>query len=128
MGITFDTSDAKRFAAELELAGERMPATVRPVVQRGALNIKRGAQARVGRGPYTPGYASSISYDSKETAAGVSAEIGPDKGRAQGALGNLIEYGSEHNAPIPHLGPALEAEAPALERYLEDAVLRALGL
>lgn len=126
--VTIDSSDVKKLAATLDLAGGRMPATVRPVVQRAALNIKRAAKERIGRGPYLPAYAGSITYDTAETATSVTAEIGPDKGKAQGALGNLLEYGSEHNAPIPHLAPSLEEESPRLEHHLEDAVLKALGL
>ena len=48
--------------------------------------------------------------------AGLEAEIGPDKSRPQGALGNLLEFGSENNPPHNDGGRALQAEEP---RFLE---------
>jgi len=54
------------------------------------------------------------------------AEIGPDKLRRQGPLGNLLEYGSVHNAPHPHMIPAAEAEQPRFEQAMEDLSARLL--
>jgi hypothetical protein len=119
-------SNAGELAASLEVAGDRLPLTIRPVVQKASLNIKKDAQERIGRGPYLPMYGRSISYDTEETGTSVTSEIGPDKDRAQGPLGNLLEYGTGDTAPIPHLGPALDAEEPAFLRYLEEAVAKAI--
>lgn len=128
--LSIDTSDLKKLAARFDRSAGLAAAEVRPVVQRGAYNIKKDAQDRIGRGPYTPGYARSIGYDSHQTPTSAWAEIGPDKDKAQGALGNLLEfeYGTPWSAPTPHLRPALEAEAPKFERALEAAVLKAFGL
>ncbi|GAA2696521.1 hypothetical protein [Actinoplanes palleronii] len=128
MGITVDTSQLNRLAATLDTAGQAIPDSVAEVIKRGALNIKKDAARRASGLAHAPAYPRSISFDFARGLSGPSAEIGPDKGRRQGALGNLIEYGSVNNGPRPHLGPALDAEAPKLQRYLEDAVLRALGL
>ncbi|GIF14788.1 hypothetical protein [Actinoplanes teichomyceticus] len=126
--LRIDTTEVGKLAAQIDHAVEVLPREIRAVVQRGAFNIKRDAQKRIGRGPYLPAYARSISYDSRETPTGAWAEIGPDKDRPQGPLGNILEYGSPGRAPIPHLAPALAAEAPRFEKALEDVVLKALGL
>lgn len=128
MELRIDASDLKRVAASIDRAAGLAPREVRAVVQRGALNIKRDAQKRIGRGPYLPAYARSISYDIRDNPAGSWAEIGPNKDRPQGPLGNVLEFGAPGKAPIPHLAPALAAEAPRFERVLEDAVLKALDL
>lgn len=126
--LRIDDSDLKRLQASIDQAVAVTPGQVRAVVQRGALNIKRDAQARIGRGPHLPAYARAISYDSHETPIGAWAEIGPDKDKAQGPLGNILEYGDPTHAPIPHLAPALAEEAPRFERALEDVVTKALDL
>jgi hypothetical protein len=119
-------SNAGELAASLEVEAEHLPDTVRPVVVRASLNIKRDAQTRIGRGPYLPAYARSISYDTAVSGTSVSSEIGPDKDRPQGPLGNILEYGTGDTPPIPHLGPALDAEEEAFLRYLEAAVAKAI--
>jgi hypothetical protein len=102
------------------------PAEVRKVVAKGALNIKKDARRLVGRPAHAPAYSSSITYDTRMTPAGAVAEIGPDKSKRQGALGNLLEYGSVNNPPHPHMAPAGEAEKPRFEKALEDLVSRGL--
>ena len=116
--------------SDLAAAPEKMRAGVRATVQKAALNIKNDAKeivtAATPKG-YARAYPSSITYDTQQTSTGgTSAEIGPDKDKRQGALGNLIEFGSVHNAPIPHLGPALEHEIPNLEFWLSEVAGEAL--
>lgn len=84
------------------------------VVTRGALNVKRGwaDNARSSSGRHAPHYPRSISYDVHPIPGGAHAEIGPDKGKTQGALGNLLEFGSVHNAPHNDGGRALADEDP----------------
>lgn len=91
------------------------------VVTRGALNVKNGwrdnAVASAGR--HARLYPYSVSYDVKPIPGGAQAEIGPDKGRAQGALGNLLEFGSSKNPPHNDGGRALLAEAPRFAAQVE---------
>ena len=86
-----DVSDLDGLAAGLLAARADVLNAVRPVVARGALNIKTDwrANAVASGGPHVPQYPASITYDTTLGATGVSAVIGPDKGRPQGALGNL---------------------------------------
>jgi len=108
-------------------AVEVTPAAVRLVVQRGAQNVKLTAQRRVAGLKHAPAYPRAITYDTSETLFGASAEIGPDKAKPQGALGNLIEFGSVHNPPIPHMLPAGDAEQPRFEAAMESLVVKSLA-
>lgn len=92
----------------------------RKVVAKGALNIKKDWQKRWSGHPHFPALPAAISYDLDEGRDWVGAEVGPDKGKPQGALGNLIEFGSVNNAPIPGGLPAGQAEAPRFEQALAD--------
>ncbi|MFJ2717409.1 hypothetical protein [Streptomyces sp. NPDC087437] len=87
--------------------------------------VKRSAQQRISGHPYLPAYPYSITSTVTRGPMGAEAEIGPDKGRRQGPLGNIIEYGTVNNAPIPHLGPALDENADDLIHGIEIAVLQA---
>lgn len=91
-----------------------------------ARKVQQGARDRIAGHKYLPQYPAAISYDVRHTGLGVEAEIGPDKGRPQGALGNIVEYGTSKNAPLPHLGPALEEQAEDLAHGVEVAVWQAM--
>lgn len=132
---TFDISELVAFAKQIEGAPARLRTQVQAVIKKGANNIKEDAKKRYrqqagkhGRG-HAWRYPASIGYDVTRKGFNVEAVIGPDKEKKQGALGNLIEYGSAKNAPLPHLNPALNAEIPKTETFLADALRRAvLGL
>lgn len=93
---------------------------------------------------HAPQFPGSITYDFVGSAHGggvlgafiggagaydLEMEIGPDKDRPQGALGNLIEYGSVNNPPMGIMHGALQAHESELEtgidRAVEDAMRRA---
>lgn len=127
MSIRFDSSEVRGVAEVFADASKVAPAEARKVVSKGALNIKNDARRRASGIAHAPAYPNSITYDTQQTATGASAEIGPDKSRRQGALGNVLEYGTVKNAPIPHHAPAAEAERPRFEKAMEDAAAKALG-
>jgi hypothetical protein len=93
---------------------------VEKVVSKGALNIKKDWRDRWIGHSHIPRLPYAVGYDIERSEAAVRAEIGPDKDLPQGPLGNLIEFGSVHNAPIPGGLPALDAEEPRFVRALED--------
>jgi hypothetical protein len=109
-------------------ASRIVPGVAIAIVTKGAHNIKDDAARRIRGLSHAPLYPRSITYDAYPTWSGARAQIGPDKDKRQGSLGNLLEYGSVNNAPHPHLAPALAAEAPRFERAVEDAAVKALGL
>jgi hypothetical protein len=116
--------------ADLTAAPEKLRAGVRATVEKAAVNVKFDARDTVKsltpKG-YARAYPYSITYDVTQTATGgASAEIGPDKEKTQGPLGNLIEYGSANNSPIPHLAPALERELPNFMFWMSEIAGQAL--
>jgi hypothetical protein len=125
--IGVDMSEVNALAADLMATTFATLPAVEKVTEVAAVKIKKDAQKRIkaadqhGR---LPGYPSSITYDTATRGVSVSAEIGPDKDRNQGPLGNVLEYGTSDTAPIPHLGPALDAEAPIFERLIAEAGVR----
>lgn len=114
-------------AADLDRGAAVAPKEARKVVQKGALNIKNDWRKRWSGLSHAPAVGRAVSYDTVETPTGATAEIGPDKDRPQGPLGNLLEYGSVNNAPIPGGQPALQQERPRFEKALEDLAARAAG-
>lgn len=118
--VTVDPGGLNELRVMLADAGREAVAEGRRVVQRGALNIKRDARRLSSGIAHAPAYPYAIGYDTWATGTTVRAEIGPDKDKRQGALGNILEYGTVNNAPIPHLGPALDIEGPKFVAAVEQ--------
>lgn len=117
--------DVRRWKADLDRAITDIPKEVEKVGAKGALNVKKDWQQAWSGHSHIPHLPSAISYDMRRHAQDLEWEIGPDKNKRQGPLGNLIEFGSRNNAPIPGGLPALEREAPRFEAALEDALAKA---
>lgn len=124
MGVT--ASGVTELAAAMSASPELLQANLRKAVQVTAAKVKASARSRASGYRHLPRYPYSITYDTKLTPVSVEAEIGPDKGLTQGPLGNIVEFGTSKNAPIPHLGPALDENADDLVRGVEIAVAQAL--
>lgn len=120
-------SETELLAEDLAGIAGRLSTAVTPVVAKGALNVKNQWKTNASGLAHAPLYPASISYDIDVRPGRVTAEIGPDKNRPQGALGNLIEFGSSKNAPHLDGARALADEEPrfyaALQAAAGDAVL-----
>lgn len=98
MGIEFDFTELDRLAADLGKVPTQTRQNVRKAVEVTARGIKddwRGF-AKGPSGRHARAYPSSIDYDidgvgSGNTSGEIAAEIGPNLGRKQGALGFLEE-------------------------------------
>ncbi len=112
--------------ADLTAAPIEVAAGARPVLQKGALNIKTDWQQRASGLAHAPLYPASITYETDFVKGGWEAEIGPDKDRPQGALGNLITYGSANNPPSGDDIAVANAEAPRFEKAIADLAAKAL--
>lgn len=121
-----EVTGLRELVADLTRAESRSVDEVDKVVGRGALNIKRGWAQRWSGHPHIPALPRAVSYDQFHTPWTSQAVIGPDKNKPQGALGSIVEYGTEHNAPIPGGLPSLDEEAPRFERSLADLAERLL--
>lgn len=126
--IRFDAPELRVVVDAINKASRVAVPDAAAVVGKGALNIKKDAARRVTGLKHAPAYPRSITYDLYTSLTGPAAEVGPDKNKRQGALGNILEYGTTKNAPIPHLGPAADAEEPRFAKALEDLAVKALGL
>lgn len=114
--------ETELLAADLAAAPVRLLAAAMPVLAKGALNIKNDWRDSASGLRHAPLYPFSISYDITPDVDGITAEIGPDKDKPQGALGNLIEFGSSKNAPHLDGARALAAEEPQFYAALEVVV------
>ncbi|MFI6819723.1 hypothetical protein ACIBJE_02075 [Micromonospora sp. NPDC050187] len=128
MNIDLTSSELNRLVADLEEVPPNAHRNIRKAVEFTARGIKDSARDFAGGIAHAPHYPAAITYDIDDqgVGVGVSAEIGPDKDRKQGALGNILEYGTVKNPPYAHLGPALDIWTPDLETGLEKAAGDAL--
>lgn len=120
MSINANTRQLDELANVFRVNAVRAQIQAHAVVNRGALNVKRGwqANATASAGRHAHLYPASISYEMKPYPTGAAAEIGPDKNRPQGALGNLLEFGSVKNPPHMDGARALAAEAVAFTAHV----------
>ena len=138
-----DFSELDKLAADLGDAPRNVGPNVVKAVEVTARKVKDEWKEQASGMVHAPAFPHSISYDMganhsffRNTFGGggaseVTAEIGPDKGRAQGALGNLIEFGSRNNPPQGLGHGALQRNEGDFQRGLEIAVddaMREAGL
>jgi hypothetical protein len=119
--ISMDDSEMRALAADLRHAADTVQGKVRPVVQKGALNIKNDIRRDLAGSTWFKGAAASVTYETKETAGGVEAEIGPDKAARGGALANIAFFGtSRGGGTVRDPRAALDAETPRFLKALAD--------
>lgn len=127
--LRIDVSDLISLGRDLDAVPVKALVETRKAVQRGALNIKKDTQRRWSGMRHLRHLPAAVTYDTHETLTGASAEIGPDRSRPQGKLGNIAEYGAPpKTAPRPGLAPSLEAEEPKFRKALEDVAVKATRL
>lgn len=123
MSIKGDASEvyalAKGFTAA---ASEAMPA-MRSVVREGATEVRDAwrTNAAATSGAHGKHYPSSITFETTISAAGPSAEVGPDSSRPQGGMGRGFEFGSKNQPPHLDGTKALDSVGPGIERRIATA-------
>lgn len=124
MTVTIDTSDVVRLAAELTGAGPRAVPALGVVVERTAVAVRDDLRRKARGHAMFPRFPSSITHDVR----GLSAEIGPDKNRRQGALGNILYFGtSKHGPVLEHPSEALARAVPGFEAAVAAVAEQALA-
>lgn len=116
--MSVDTSQLDRLARDLTAAAGRVQRGTYAAAQASAKRMEADARARVSGHAHLPHYPASIASEVHRRGLLVEATLGPDKGQSQGPLWNIIEFGTSKNAPIPHYGPALDAESGSFGRAL----------
>jgi hypothetical protein len=134
--ITIDVSELDKAIAQLgQLSSETLP-FVRKAVQVNVTHVKNAWREKLQGTPSAPRVPYSITYDTKELAGGVEAEIGATKGTGnQGGVALLLEYGTPGhkyvNLPAHGYGlAALQENVEDLENGVGKAVddgLKAIG-
>ena len=124
MKVTIDTTDLATLSADLTKAGAVAKRELRPIISKGALNIKKQLKKEMFAHRYFKGAGSAISYDIKADGTSLIADIGPSSEEGSpGNLANIAYFGtSRGGGTVPDPKGALEAEAPNLEKYLTDLV------
>ena len=124
VGASIDVSELRILSVDLTAAAARIQGEVRPLVQVGAMAIKKQMRAEMGASSHFKGAAPSITYDTRETLSSVTAEIGPKVGSGEhGGLGGIAYFGnSRGGGTVADPQGALDAEAPRLERAIADLV------
>jgi hypothetical protein len=120
--VSVQTNGFAELLADISRAADEAIVTseARKVVVKGVINIQKDWRKRWSGLAHAPAIPRAITTDVTTTGTTIVGEVGPDKDKRQGALGNLLEYGSVKNAPIPGGAPALEAEEPRYIKALED--------
>lgn len=119
MGAT--TEGLTELIDDLKHAEEAVLEESAKVVKKGVQNIKTDTQARWAGSRHAPSLSAAVTYDEPKIEGNtVSSEVGPDKDRRQGALGNIYEFGVPGTAPQPALNPAADIEEPRFAKALED--------
>ncbi|WP_449408001.1 hypothetical protein [Microbacterium maritypicum] len=142
-GIDIDFSDFSKLAVDIGEVPPEAGKNLHAAVEVTATDVRDTARENAAGMLHAPAFPRSITYDIgsgysfvREMFGGggadsITAEIGPDKDRPQGALGNLIEYGSVNNPPRGIMHGALQAHEANLESGVAkalDAAHKAAGL
>lgn len=126
MSIEFDTSEVLQLSADLgKIAGRTVP-VLTAATEKSAAAIQKGMRSDARGHAHSPHFPASITHDLKVRVGGIEAEIGPDKGLTQGALGNILYFGTSKNGPVLNINGPLDAEAPKFQKAVEDAAVKML--
>ena len=118
--FTVDVSEARRLAGNLgKIAGAAVK-DVDLVVKKGAQNVKEEMQSDARGSVHFKGMAGAISYDSAYRVGAPRYEVGPDKDRKGGALGNIYYFGTSRGGGSGDIEKPIRSEAPRLESALLD--------
>ena len=121
MSISMDLSEVNRLVADLGKVESGLLDDVDKVAQRSAENIKKDLNAQAAGSSFR-GMAGSVTYDHRWSRGAVEYEIGPDKGRRGGALGNIFFFGTSRGGGTGDLDGPLREEGPRLEKALGDLI------
>ena len=116
--ITIDARELAALARNLGDVGGDVVDEVRKVMKKGAQNMKDEMVADVQGSPHFKGMAGSISYDEVGAGDAIEFEVGPDKGRRGGALGNIYYFGTSRGGGSGDIDKPIASESPRLESAL----------
>lgn len=126
MKIDIDTSEVRELAVEFRQVPDLLARHAKPIVSKGANNIKNQLREEMAGSTWFKRAAGRINYDLID--GGFGAEIGPESAGA-GSLANLAYFGGANGGggTVPDPRGALEAEAPKFEQALAKLAAELLG-
>lgn len=121
----FDVSELTALGRELAVAGDSIMGKVRPVVSKGALNVKNGMREDMSGSAYFARVASSITYETRDGVGWAEAEVGPvTAGRTVGDLAHIAYFGGfpAGGGTVRDPQAVLDEEAPRFEKAITDVI------
>ena len=125
MTIEIDLSELTMFGRDLERSGVDIVKGVKPVVAKGALNVKNGMRADMAGSGHFGQVASSITYETRDGVGWAEAEVGPvTAGRTGGRLAHRAYLGGAPGGGGTVRDPqvVLDEEAPRFEKAITDVI------
>lgn len=119
--MEFDVSEVNELAADLGRIPGRMVPPMIAAVTKSSHAVRDQMRADAGGIGHAPHFPKSITDEIRVKAGQIEAEIGPDKGLKQGALGNILYFGTSNNGAVLNINSALDAEAPKFQKAVEAA-------
>lgn len=116
-----DAHELTTLGRDLVDASAKVQRETQKVGTKAAVNIKKAMVADAESSGHYKHFSRSISYDEVEP---LLWEIGPDKDGPQGALGNLLYFGSANNGPVLDIEVGINEEAPRLDDQLASLASR----
>ena len=121
--VSVGSADLTSLIAALAKAPDEATDAARGVLQKGALNIKNALNQQAAGSRHFKGMAGSVTYDTEIRRLTITAEIGPDKDRRGGALGNLFFFGGANGGGgTGDLDAPLREEEPRMVKFLDEAM------
>lgn len=125
-------AELRQFAIAVGRIADGAYDEVDAVISKGALNVKNEMIADVKKskhfvGKKGPGLESSITYEHHNTRGVIKREIGPDKDRPGGALGNIYYFGTSRGGGTGDIEKPLNTEEPRLMSAMQSLVDRWAG-
>ena len=117
-----DDGTLRGFAADLGKVASSALGDVDKVVKKGAQNLKEDYAAQASASThFGDGLPEAITYDSFYLPGRVQYEVGPDKWRRGGALGNIFFFGTPRGGGgTGDIDGPLDREQPRMMRALDD--------
>jgi len=127
--VHLDATEVLALAEDLDGAKGRFEKSAVKIMRRGAVKVKAGMRKDFSGHRYAPRVGLSVNYDFWHTPGRrVGFEVGPDKSipGLQGALGNILAFGTINNLPVVDKDAAMRHELPVLTQYLGRAAEQAV--
>lgn len=127
MARFYDTREVEALSVRILRAGPRIMQYLPRAMGVTSNKVKKAAAGSVkSTHGHIPGLPAAINYDVTVGPSWVKGEIGYDRGKYQGVLGHIIEYGLGGNAPQRNLAKGLEANIDDFMTGLQRAAIDAI--